>query len=253
MSLVASNYADLDFHLDIYEILNIAPDIISNDSNNVNYWLALIATSNNYHHNLTYINQIIAIIEKFHSYFHFEQSFAYTISAYTKRAAGNFGDAKHYLAKAQFQDPINKLAQNLPDQLSAVLAYDKNYQYEQEFLRFVAKEFKTTQQLKSLDRAIRYVYLGKIRDAQILLQDFSYDSHRFWLIKAISHLYDHDLLNALKCIEQVGKMLEISHQNYHQYAAGIYQLRAKTFSALGHDQVAKNDLIKARNLCPKSL
>jgi hypothetical protein len=125
MSLLSHKF--LDHQINIYEILNIPTSIISNDDYNVNHFLALIADSSNCHNNLIYINQVISIIEKFHSYFHFEQSWAYTICAYTKCAAGNFDNAKHFLAKALFQDPINEFAINLPSNVSAILAYGKNF------------------------------------------------------------------------------------------------------------------------------
>jgi hypothetical protein len=238
-------------NLDIYQILNIAPSVMSDNSNNVNYWLMQIVATNNYHINLAHINQIISIIEKFHSYFHFEQSFVYTISACAHYAAKDFNSTSELLAKALFQDPINTLALNLPNQMQTVLLYDKNYRYEQSFLRFAIKEFVTSRQLEFLDQAISYVYLDRIRDAQILLEDFFYDSHRFWLIKAIISYYNYDFSSALQQIKHAARMLETSHQNYHQYAARIYALRAKIFNQLGQSQIAKNDLVKARNLCPK--
>ena len=62
---------------DLYQILNIDKSLILSKHNNANYYLSNSDLIQDASVALLQISKAIEIIEKFHSYFHFEQSFCY--------------------------------------------------------------------------------------------------------------------------------------------------------------------------------
>jgi hypothetical protein len=104
----------------LYKLLNIPNEVI------INYNLDLDDGD------LNHLNNSVAIINKFHSYFHFEQSFLYLIAAYINYLMSNKQEQEYFLEKAIFQDHLNIQALNFNtyhDDINKLFSYDKNHEF----------------------------------------------------------------------------------------------------------------------------
>ncbi len=234
----------------LYNILNIPEKIILEPKNSLNHWLLLARASEE---NLQHINEAIKIINKFHSYFHFEQSLLYVISTYIHHVIGDKNSVSIYLEKAIFQDHLNQQALNFLDimafrdvksDVAKLLHYGKNRQYESEFLSFAIGDFKKLESIEALDIAIKSVYEAS---API---ELDYKSHRLLLANSMISLFLGDLDKSQESILAAIEMTEKAHKNYHQLASTIYKERAESFKLAGHIELSKNDMVKAYDLFP---
>lgn len=241
---------------EIYRILNISQAIISKHEITIAHFLeqfyqGLSNAKSSLYDKLEHINTVIRMIEKFHCYFHFEQSWIYTLYAYILHKAGKFDDEIRYVEMALFQDKMNDVVKNDNREISSLFKYNKNYLYETAFLKFALGSFKRVKQVKQLDLSIKLIISDRIDDAKILLDDITYDSHRLYTSLAICDIYRADTAASIKNIEKAAKSIETAHQRYHKYAAYIYELRASIFVELQQLDLARNDSVKANNLYPK--
>jgi hypothetical protein len=152
---------------------------------------------------------------------------------------GDYDAKKLYLEKSIFQDHNNHQAlefEQIKDDINQLFAYNKHYKYERDFLSFALGEFKQTNQLITLDN---FISSGK--------GESDYHSHRLYLAKSIKDLFCNKLDQSLLEIYQAIKMMEISHQTYHQLASDIYAKRAHIFKLIGKVELADNDLVKSRD------
>lgn len=157
---------------------------------------------------------------------------------------------KTYLEKSLFQDHNNiqaikfdNLHGNLEADIQILCSYNKNYQYEQDFLSFaLAGSFKKTQELMLLDNFLSSILSMKIQDCVC-----NYKSHRFNFAKSMKFLFCNKFDNALFEIDQAIKIVENSHLQYHQLASEIYAKRSSLFRSEGQKELADNDLVKSRD------
>ena len=239
---------------DLYDILNIPKEIILEQNNDINYWLFGTSENKFYQEKLPKINHAIAIINRFHSYFHFEQSFAYLLCAYGYFLKNEASFQVEYLTKAIFQDHINQQAidfselinGDLRNDLRLLFSYEKNLKLETEFLHFAIGRFKLLPDIEILDSEIREILTLNYPRAV----SSNYYSHRVLIIKYVEALFNEKLEGAIVNILKAVKMLETSHQQYHQLASNIYLKRAEIFTKLGEMELSKNDAIKASDLFP---
>jgi hypothetical protein len=266
--------------LNLYNILNIPEHIIL--ENNIHTILQNETLEN--------LNQAVSIVNKFHSYFHFEQSFAYLLAAYIAHLKKDEHSRKDYLTKAIFQDHINEQALNFHDNasLSYIFSYNKNIRYEKDFLQFSIGKFTPSSEVELLDNAIEFSISSKIVDTEIIpcsiandhvveLHDLhcapinyrlalldacspsihlalkngiNYKSHRLDCVKTIIAIYNRELDLANIFIQNGIDSIEASHKNYHQFASSVYLKRAAIFESQGQIDLAKNDRVKAGDLFP---
>ncbi len=191
-------------------------------------------------------------VERFHSYFHFEQSFLYLLSAYIYLAIGDRESSSSYIEKALFQDHFNEPALLFKEKreinLSQIFSYDKNYKYEKDFLKFALGDFRNSKEIDILDEASRDLFFVKFETAPNKLNSLSYPSHRLLVAKGLCFLYEGSAEKAASELSRAEKLLEYSHADYHKYASGLYEKRANTFKESGRKDLAENDMRKARNL-----
>jgi hypothetical protein len=213
----------------LYKILNIPDDVIN------------VCALDLHDGDLDSLNNSILIINKFHSYFHFEQSFLYLIAAYINYLIGYEDAKKLYLEKAIFQDHNNIQAlefEMLKDDLDQLLVYNKHYKYERDFLSFALGDFNKTKDLILLDE---FISSGEKNS------ECNYQSHRLYFAKSMKYLLSNKLDNALLEIYKSVKMLENSHQSYHKLASDIYAKRSDMFKSMGQVELAGNDMVKSRD------
>jgi hypothetical protein len=242
----------------LYDILNISESIILDQTNNAHHWLSLFDQTSDTAHALSYINNTVALINKFHSYFHFEQSFAYNICAYIYHAIGEKELKAKYLDKAIFQDHINDHAirfdelitdiTSVDDHISLLMSYDKNYRYEQDFLRFAIGNGHSDAQ--QIDEGLKALFEKDMVGSKKMLPDIDYKSHRLYLAKVILGILEGQYNDSLDLILITLNEMEAAHQRYHKFASDIYLKRAKIFASIGEAALAKNDRIKADDLFP---
>lgn len=150
--------------------------------------------------------------ERFHSFFHFEQSYFHTQLAMLYTMNKEYERAKEQLNLAVFQDHANLQARQLLDFGKSEELYIRPYASFTEYISFAVN--------------------GKVKD----LQDEGY-----WCM-------EHSTIEELgELIEKI----RFHHLRYHEEAAKIYLNRAMSFEQLGQMELAKNDLVKAHNLDSK--
>ena len=240
---------------DLYQILNIDQSLILSENNNANYYLSYSDMAKDDSIAVTNISKAIEIIEKFHSYFHFEQSFCYLLLAYAYYCKKDSSESAAYLEKSIFQDHYNIQAldfkNNNHSTLENILLYDKHHKSETDFLNFAIGSHNSFAAIIDMDKAISSLYAYKAQEARKLLLNLFYDSHRFYIAQALLSLFYKEREDALIFLQKSANILEIKHQQYHQYASFIYKKRASIFVKLGLTELSANDLIKAKNLFPE--
>jgi hypothetical protein len=221
--------------LNLYNILNIPEHIII--ENNIHDILQTETLEN--------LNQAVSILNKFHSYFHFEQSFAYLLAAYIVHLKEDAHSTQEYLTKAIFQDHLNEQALNFYNNasLAYIFFYNKNIRYEKDFLTFAIGKFVLPKEVELLDNAIELSISSKIVDTEI-----NYKSHRLDCMKTIIAIYNKELDLANIYVQNAINSIENSHKNYHQFASMVYLKRAEIFELEGQIDLAKNDRLKAKDL-----
>jgi len=234
----------------IYQILHVNDEKMLLPAENINNFLKSDIGS---------LNRAIEYINKFHSYFHFEQSFAYLLCAYCARTLGLESEMKEYLDKSIFQDHTNIFAINFKNKdIAELLSYGRNIMYEDDFWDFVLGDHHKDEMIEDLDLAIEYC-VRKIQNQEQIIprvaheKDFEYHkntSHRIAFLYSLRHIMLEDFERAFIYAQNMVDNLEASHKRYHEYAAYIYTRRAKVFEELEQESLAKNDLIKANDLNP---
>jgi hypothetical protein len=153
----------------------------------------------------------VNLCEKFHSYFHFEQSYFHLLLGRQQNSPAQY-------EAAVFQDPLNYEAQHLLSQTTEPLnqLYVRDFKDFSDFLKFAIGDNPS---------------------------DEGYLSRSYWDYYN-KYCESNDIEYLIKTVETISS----AHQLYHTNAAKIYYNRHLCFKALGNDILAKNDLIKSNNL-----
>lgn len=234
----------------LYKILHINESKLFRKSRNINN----IETSR-----IGGISQLILYTDKFHSYFHFEQSFAYLFCAYIYHKMGKKEKVQKYLEKSLFQDHTNPIALNFENPtIIDIFKYDRHFRYEDDFLDFAIGGHL-------LDEFAEYIDVG----TYLLLESFEdgggaffrapkeslieYDpkcTHRLAILHALNEIKQDNLASALTYALEAARNLEDAHKDYHKFASELYKKRARAFDKSGQQELSKNDYIKAEDLYP---
>ncbi len=160
---------------------------------------------------LAIATKCINLCEKFHSYFHFEQSYFHLL-------LGRQQSASEQYEAAVLQDPLNNEAIHLLNQTTehSDKLYVRDFKDFSDFLKFAIG-----------DSGFDGGYLP--------------GSYWDWYEK---YCESNDLQYLIKTVETISS----AHQLYHTNAAKIYYNRYLCFQSLGNEILAKNDLIKSKNL-----
>ena len=243
----------------LYQILGIPEDIIISQEWNINYWLGLIDSTDSILQQIQYLSEAIQISDKFHSYIHFEQSFAYLISAYRHFLQDQSDKVAFYLSRAIFQDHGNKQAlgfnQNIKpghhvENLQFILQYENNFLYEHDFLLFALGSYRSLPSISELDKTmhdlINNIAISQIDEMANACKKLDYTSHRVLVAKSLVEIKEKRC-NA-QSVNMLIQNLEDIHEKYHFFASNLYRKRAQKHNALQYSSLAKNDIIKANAL-----
>ncbi|MGB4191397.1 MAG: hypothetical protein WBJ81_02460 [Rickettsiales bacterium] len=202
--------------LDINKILLLDKHRFKNNQNSIDYLNNLALKELNSEKRLAWLKIATAKVEKFHSYFHFEQSYFHLQLAKALLKQQRLEQAEEQLKAALFQDPLNLEAKAISiDNNQNVKEYKRVYENFLGYLFFATEE-------------------NEVAEAKAL---------GYW----------QDYLDYQKNQEEIilGKIIEQirwHHLNYHIEAAKLYLNRALVFHQLGSLEIAKNDIRKANYL-----
>jgi len=237
-------------HIDFTKlVLNIDDHLIADHKNTLEYSINIEKD----------LNKAIAIINKFHSYFHFEQSNIYLNAAKIYKFIGNQELELEFLEKAIFQDHINyeaiaeiaKFDRYLDQAHGENIKYNSFIKFERDFIDFSIEHSNFCDKIASLDRALKYFDQDKYKVAEELIVELEFKTHRYYLLKTGLLAAKNQISEAITFLNQAIEIIERAHLQYHLVAASTYKARGLRFLSLGDDQLAQNDFIKAKGLNPK--
>jgi hypothetical protein len=215
--------------VNINQCLSLTNENFSDQQYNIDYLAQKLHEDINLEEKLSIANKCINLCEKFHSYFHFEESY------FRLLLAKNLDNQELYIKELEaaiFQDPLNYEAKSL---LLEVLSPDD-------------------------ERLNDHRYIGKVNDKKY---ERDFENYSQFLTFAIgesavihespkeSYWYNFSRYQEtaeLVLLQSTVEIISCNHKLYHCQAAKLYYNRSKIFSSMNCDTLAKNDLIKAKNL-----
>ena len=154
-------------------------------------------------------------VEKFHSYFHFEQSYFNLQLAIHLKKENKIDEANKQLELAIFQDHVNEQAiALLNNNNDSNTPYTRQYNNFSDYLYFATEE-----------------------------KDDTVNENSYW-----NDYLDYQQNPRSKILENIISKIRHNHLEYHKESAKLYLNRAVTFYNLSQIDLFKNDLIKANNL-----
>jgi len=205
----------IDLHIN--EFLLVKNSYFLDSYNNIEYLNKIANETKDLEQKLSLLNIATKKIEKFHSFFHFEQSYFHLQLAIYYLQNNQEALANEQLETAIFQDHLNEEAKFL----SSKKDFSNNYKYKRPFNSF-------TQYINFATEEVKSSTIETPLDSYWNLLD--------------SKKYESELL--IKIIQ----MIRNQHLNYHIESAKLYLNRAVIFHSLDQIDLAKNDLVKANNL-----
>lgn len=195
--------------ININKYLLLENVIFKNQYNNIDDLNKKMLSLSNTSEQLSLLNLATSLVEKFHSFFHFEQSFFHLQLAISLLEKNKIPEAKMQLESAIFQDHVNEQAiALLNDSKTPIKPYKRPFQNFIEYIKFATNE------------------------DQELLEEIDY-----WK-------KPHNIENFEHIIERIRYL----HLNYHQESAKLYLNRSLIFYKLEQYYLANNDIVKATNL-----
>lgn len=201
----------------INQCLSLSETNFSDKNYNIDYLASQLYLDISSQEKLLLATRCVVLCEKFHSYFHFEQSYFHLLLA--KRCS----DSQERLTQLELaivQDPLNHEAKSLlsNEQSEDAKDYTRDFKSFADFLMFAA---------------------GKTATAG------SWPSESYWY-----YFDEYQQTNKLELLIKTVETITSAHKSYHTEAAKIYYNRHLIFAEMGNDILAQNDLIKSRNLDP---
>lgn len=179
-------------------------------------------------------------VEKFHSFFHFDQSFFHLELACKYFEQNRIEEAVEQLKAAIFQDPLNSNAKYMLE-MKKKINFDKQYSRpHNSFVDYIS--FATMNNKLNKEKCINADFSPYDFYAQN--DNISISKDNYWLLWLAYKKNEDDL----SILETVIEKIRFCHQGYHAEAAKLYLNRALTFWNLNKHELAKNDVIKASNL-----
>ncbi len=195
--------------LNINQILLIDKYSFQNLSNNIDYLNLQATLVENLDEKLALLTKAAEKIERFHCFFHFEQSYFHLKLAILYSNEGDNEKMRQQLELAIFQDRINNQAKSMIEGFSAEQVYQRPYNNFSDYLSYATDE--------------------KVEDFEL---------QGYWQLSQ----------DSIEAIEDIIGEIRKHHLNYHEEAAKLYLNRALIFHLLKQEVLAKNDIVKAHNL-----
>jgi 2-amino-4-hydroxy-6-hydroxymethyldihydropteridine diphosphokinase len=195
--------------LNINEILLLGDYEFQDSFNNIDYLNRTAISENDLGRKLELLSLATILVEKFHSFFHFEQSYFHLKLAILSANIGDKKQEKEQLDLAIFQDRLNFQAISMISGATYIEEYKRPYNDFVDYLLFASNE--------------------KVVKSKI--QGYWYKSQ-----------------DNIESVKDVIEEIRDRHLRYHQESAKLYLNRSLIFHLLNKYDLAKNDLVKAHNL-----
>lgn len=215
--------------VNINRCLSLGDKNFSDHQYNIDYLAQKLYDNINLEEKLPIANRCISLCEKFHSYFHFEESYFNLLLA---KSVDNLELRIQALEAAIFQDPLNYEAKKL---LIGILPLGDDRLYDHRYIGDI-KDEEYVRDLKDYSGFLHFAIGDSFVFSQPPVESYW---HNF-------ELYEHD--KRIELLQSVVELVSHNHKLYHTEAAKVYFNRHAIFNQLGNDVLAKNDLIKAMNL-----
>ena len=201
--------------LNINKILLLDDFKFQDSHNNIDFLNQQALLSNKAEEQLAWLKLASIKIEKFHSFYHFEQSYFHLQLAFHLIKEKKLEEVNEQLKLCLFQDPLNKQAGSiLKPTKEKIPPYKRIYNNFSDYLSFASDE------------------KGKYSGIKGYWQDYlNYKKNK-----------------QAKILEEIIKKVRHHHLSYHEEAAKLYINRAIIHHHLKHIDLAKNDLRKANYL-----
>ncbi len=201
--------------LGINQVLLLENFQFKNPYNNIDYLNQQAILADDLNEKLSLLILATEKVEKFHSFFHFEQSYFHLQLSIHLIKENKIDQAKQQLELAIFQDHVN-------EQAIALLNGNKNFPsiYKRQYTEFMD-----------------YLYFATEEKGN------STSINSYW-----DDYLEYQLNPQLKILEEIIEKIRYYHLGYHQESAKLYLNRAFIFYKLGQVDLFKNDLVKANNL-----
>ncbi len=209
------------------------------ENNNIDLIISNLITSNQIAERRNFISAAIKNIEKFHSYFHFEQSFFHTQYAKYLFRQMEIEKAIDQYKLAIFQDHLNIEAHK-----GLIMLLPENSVESLEAIEY-AKRFN----IKISDNVLEE-YQRPYLTYEKYVAFATHSSGDF--IKNLSLPKNRYYENVIpKKLDEVIASISFRHKQYHKNAAIIYLNYCYVLLGSKEEELAKNALIKSRNLDPE--
>lgn len=237
--------------------LNIDSSLFSNEEYNPDIMNAKAIKyyyDSNYNQALDSISQACKLVDRFHSYFHFEQSYVYTQIAEIFFIYLQFDKSVEYLDKAIFQDHLNFQAINRMINSCYKLGKTDNYKYWLERAEKLCITDVSCLYKPEYQQFIEYVIFATgdktLDNNHMLVSSYEVNTHYHTNRIASEYFSNTDYKIALEYYNKSAEILEKSHASYHQNSAKIYLNRSFIYKTINQIELAKNDFNKASDLDP---
>lgn len=195
--------------LNINEVLLLDQFNFHNPYNNIDHLNKQASKGEKLDEQLSLLSLAAHKIEKFHSFFHFEQSYFHLQLAILYRNIGDYEKAKEQLELAIFQDHLNKQAKSMLAEADTKELYDRPYKSFADYVSFATDE-----------------------------EGGSLKSQGYWRLSQ----------DSVQDLQNIIDKIRYHHLRYHEEAAKLYLNRSLIFYLLKQPELAKNDIVKAHNL-----
>ena len=209
--------------------LSLEDENFSDDQYNIDYLTKRLHENISLEEKLSITNRCIRLCEKFHSYFHFEESYFNLLLA---KNVDNLELRIQALEAAIFQDPLNYEAKKL---LIGILPKDDDRLYDHRYVGDI-KDEEYVRDFKDYRGFLHFAIGEAAVFSQPPIESYW---HNF-------ELYENE--KEIGILQSIVELVSYNHKLYHTEAAKVYFNRHAIFSQLGNDVLAKNDLVKATNL-----
>ena len=215
--------------VNINQCLSLRDENFSDHDCNIDYLTQQLHSDISIEDKLSIATRCVNLCQKFHSYFHFEESFFHLLLA---QNTDNQELHTKELEAAVFQDPLNYEAKNL---LLKTLPIGDDKLYDHRYIG----EIKNAKYLRDIEDYSKFL-LFAIGD-RVIITDPPVESYWYYF-----ELYKAEY--KIEALRSTVDAISIAHKLYHIEAAKVYYNRHTIFDQVGSDILAKNDLIKSKNL-----
>lgn len=232
------------YHIQLNPILLLSDNYFDNESNNIDSLCAQACSTYDLSHQLDLYGRAAWLCEKFHSYFHFEQSFFCLKLADIYYQNGDINAAIKYYRDSIFQDHLNKKAHLGVISCYQLIGDEEKSQLSQDYCRRLNLDITDKPYLPVYKRPYEgfseYVQFATLSKERMLYRPCGEGNDHYWL-----HNGEGCDVSELTSIIMLVKS---AHENYHLTSSKIYRNRSNVYLAIGKHELANNDLVKAANL-----